>query len=240
MEITKREIIASISIIAIMLIIGVFISGKISEGEMDKNEKYNKAIKITDTELFKYGMSTNVGNAFVYGELEAIDPVGYQEIDGKFLKVKKVKERYTQHTRTVTYTDSSGKTKTKIETYWTWDVVGKEQLVAERVKLLGVEFKTSQFDLPLTDYLCTIKESYYVRYKYYIYPEKTMVTIFSYLGNGNVEAKDISIYRDMDISKTIKRLESGGGQIVFWVIWIGLIASAVYGFYYMDNWWLNK
>lgn len=35
-EITKREILASVSIIAVMLLIGVLISGKISEYQMDK------------------------------------------------------------------------------------------------------------------------------------------------------------------------------------------------------------
>jgi hypothetical protein len=240
MEVTKREIIASISIIAIMLILGILISGKISEIEMDTNEKYNKALKITDSELFEYGMSTNVGNAFIYGELEAIDPVSYQEVDGEFWTVKKVKERYTQHTRTVTYTDSDGKTKTKTETYWSWDEVGREQLVAEKVKLLGIEFNTSQFDLPLQDYLCTIKESYYVRYKYYGYPAKSTVTIFSYLSNRNIESKNVSVYSNMDIDETIEYLEHKGGQVVFWILWIGLSVGAVYGFYYMDNRWLNR
>lgn len=45
-EITKREILASISIIAMMLLIGVLISAKISQHQMDKNEIYNKAVKI--------------------------------------------------------------------------------------------------------------------------------------------------------------------------------------------------
>lgn len=45
-EITKREILASISIIAMMLLIGFVISGRISNYILDRNEKYNKAIKI--------------------------------------------------------------------------------------------------------------------------------------------------------------------------------------------------
>lgn len=45
-EITKREILASISIIAVMLLIGFTISGRISNYILDRNEKYNKAIKI--------------------------------------------------------------------------------------------------------------------------------------------------------------------------------------------------
>lgn len=79
-EITKREILASISIIAIMLLVGVLIAGKISDWELDQNEKYNKAIKIETQDLFEYGMRTNVGNAFVYGDLVAVDTVTYPEL----------------------------------------------------------------------------------------------------------------------------------------------------------------
>ena len=50
-EITKREILASISIIAIFLLIGVLISGKISEHQIEENEKYNKAVKIQSTDF---------------------------------------------------------------------------------------------------------------------------------------------------------------------------------------------
>lgn len=73
-EITFREILASISIIAVMLLIGFVISGKISQSNIDANEKYNKAIKIeNDKDMFQYGMETNVGNAFVHGKLKAVD-----------------------------------------------------------------------------------------------------------------------------------------------------------------------
>lgn len=74
-EITKREILASISIIAVLLLIGFIISGKISDHLIDKNEKYNKAVKIKEQDLFEYGMRTDIGNAFVYGDLEAFDTV---------------------------------------------------------------------------------------------------------------------------------------------------------------------
>lgn len=52
MEITKREILASISIITIMILFGILISTKISEYQMDKNEIYNKAVKIEDQSMF--------------------------------------------------------------------------------------------------------------------------------------------------------------------------------------------
>lgn len=62
-----------------------------------KNEKYNKAVKIEDQELFEYGMRTDIGNAFVYGNLEAVDTVTYPEIGGKYMYVRKVEEHYTRH-----------------------------------------------------------------------------------------------------------------------------------------------
>ena len=79
-EITKREVLASIAIIAMLLIVGLGVSDKISDKIADENEKYNKAIKIESKELFDYGMRTNIGNAFIYGELKAVDPVSYPAI----------------------------------------------------------------------------------------------------------------------------------------------------------------
>lgn len=80
-EITKREVLASISIIAVMILVGILISAKITERQMDRNEVYNKAVKIDSQEMFSYGMRTNVGNAFVYGTLQAIDPVSIKFCD---------------------------------------------------------------------------------------------------------------------------------------------------------------
>ena len=53
--------------------------------------------------MFQYGMDTNVGNAFVYGDLKAVDTVTYPEISGEYMYVEKVKERYTKHTRRVAH-----------------------------------------------------------------------------------------------------------------------------------------
>ena len=82
MEITKREILASVTIIAIMILIGFVIVGRIDAYQVQKNSEYYSALQITDAELFQYGMDTSVGNAFVYGTLEAVDPVTYPEIGG--------------------------------------------------------------------------------------------------------------------------------------------------------------
>lgn len=70
---------------------------------MDRNEVYNKAVKIDSQEMFSYGMRTNVGNAFIYGTLQAVDPVSYPEIDGSYMYVEKIKKLYTMHTHTVAH-----------------------------------------------------------------------------------------------------------------------------------------
>ena len=71
MEITKREVITSVAIIAIMLTIGFLIGDKIEDHQNDKNAKYWKAEQISDKELFQYGIDTSSGNAFIYGTLQA-------------------------------------------------------------------------------------------------------------------------------------------------------------------------
>ena len=117
MKITKREVIFSIALICIMLVIGIVLSDKINDSLMEQYQKYNTALQINDDpELFKYGMRTNVGNAFVHGDLVAVDPVSYPEVDGLYGSMTKVTERYTMHTRTVTKTRTvNGKTQTYTE-----------------------------------------------------------------------------------------------------------------------------
>lgn len=238
-KITKRELIASISIIAVMLLIGLFISGKIYDRKLDQNEKYNKAVKINTQEIFEYGMRTNVGNAFIYGNLEAIDTVTYPEIGGKYMYVKKVEQRYTMHTRTVC--SGSGKNKTcRTETYWTLDTCGTEDKKSKEIKFLGHKLDINKIDIPGAEYIDTIKTSATVRYKYYGVNIKYKGTIFTKLENNTI-SKNSSFYKDMKIDETVETLisESNIGILFFWTIWIVLTCLCVYGFYYIDNDWLE-
>lgn len=239
MEITTREIIASISIIAILLIVGIVISGRVGDNIADINEKYYKALKVDTKDVFQYGMDTSIGDAFVHGNFEAVDPVVYPEVGGDYLYLRRVKERYTMHTRTVT-TTVNGKTRTRTQTYWTWDVVGSEEKQSKEVSLLGIRFNTSQFNIPHGEYITTIKESSHVRYKYYGYPAKSNVTIFTRLSGGNIESSNIPVYKDLNIEETIEALEEKHGVVLFWVFWSVITWIVVFGFYYLDNNWLNK
>ena len=226
-EITKREILASISIIAVMILFGILISSKISEYQMDKNEIYNKAVKIESQEMFQYGMDTNVGNAFVYGDLKTVDTVTYPEIDGEYMYVEKVKEQYTMHTRQVAHTRTvNGKSQTyyTTETYWTWDRVGSEDIKCKEVSFCGVNFTSNKIDLPGTDYIDTIKESSHIRYKYYGVGTEYKGTIFTDLRDKTISDKT-SFYNNSTIDETIERLESDFPIIIFWIFWVILIGG---------------
>lgn len=236
-EITKREILASISIIAVMILFGILISSKISEHQMDKNEIYNKAVKIESQEMFQYGMDTNVGNAFVYGDLKAVDTVTYPEIGGEYMYVEKVKERYTRHTRQVRH--SNGKTTWyTTETYWTWDRVGSEDIKCKQISFCDIVFPSNKIEMPGTDYIDTIKESSHVRYKYYGVRTKYAGTIFTDLRDKTI-SDNSNFYNNSTIDETIEYLESSVGTVIFWIFWVILIGLAVFGFYYLDNRWLD-
>lgn len=204
---------------------------------MDKNEIYNKAIKVASQDMFEYGMRTNVGNAFVYGDLKAVDTVTYPELGGEYMYVEKVKERYTMHTRTVT-TTVNGKTSVRTETYWTWDRVGSEDIQCKEISFLDVTFDSNKIQLPSSYHLDTIKESSHVRYKYYVVDTKYTGTIFTELRDHTI-SDNSSFYNDMTIEDTTKHLESNPWLVIFWIFWSLLICGAVVGFYFIDNRWLE-
>lgn len=239
-EITGREIIASIAIIFVMLIIGIIISNKIEESRLDRNEMYNKAAKIETSELFQYGLRTNIGNAFVSGTLIAVDPVSYPEIEGVYSYLKKVKERYTRHTRTVSHTRTvNGKTETyhTTETYWTWDQVESESIHSEKIRFGDVEFDYGKIKFPTDTYIDTIKESSHIRYKYYGIGVEYEGTIFTALKDNTI-ADNTSFYEGMTVEETHDLLLTKDYRVLFWIFWVFLLCVLVYGFYCADNRWL--
>lgn len=240
-EISKREILVSISIVAVMLLLGILIGGKISEYQIDKNEQYDKAVKIESQELFEYGMRTNIGNAFVYGDLKAVDTVTYPEIGTPYMYIEKVKERYTMHTRQVAHTRTvNGRTSTyyTTETYWTWDHIGSEELLCREISFLDVAFKANKINLPDAVYIDMVQESGSIRYKYYGVGLQFTGTIFTDLRDETI-TDNTQFYEGQTITETIDYLETGAWLIVFWIFWVILIGACVFGFYYIDNRWLE-
>ena len=241
LEITKRELIASIAIVAVLLLLGLLIGEKISEHQMDLNERYNKAVKIETQELFEYGMRTNIGDAFVYGELSAVDPVTYPDLDNKYMFVEKVEERYTKHTKKVKHTrEVNGKTETyyTTEEYWTWDRVGSESKTCSQLLFQGNIFSVNKIQIPSSNYITTVKKSHSTRYKYYGTDTRYVGTVFTELRNGTI-SNGTPFYEGMSIQKTIDHLETNYALAIFWVCWGIFIVICVFVFYYIDNRWLE-
>lgn len=238
MEITKREILFSVIIVLVLLCVGLLISGAINTALLDKYQEYDKALQIdNDVELFQYGMRTNVGRAFVYGEVAVVDPVTYPEIGGEYSHVKKVKERYTMHTRTVTYTDGEGHTHTRTETYWTWDEVSSTSIHSDYITFLDVEFDYGTIGFEADDYVDTIRESSDIRYKYYATPVSCEGTVYGTLTDNTIQ--EAEFHREQNIETTINGLESKWQLILFWIVWVLIMIGSVFGFYYIDNRWLE-
>lgn len=240
-EITKRELLASVSLFAIMLLIGLLISERIADYQRDQNEQYNKAAKIESQDLFEYGMRTNIGNAFVYGDLEAVDTVTYPEIGGAYMYAEKVEEHYTKHTRRVSHTRTvNGKSQTyyTTEVYWSWDYAGSESVACQEVSFLGVIFDANKISIPDEHYIETIKESSRVRYKYYGVDTHFSGTIFADLRDGTIQ-DNTPFYENLTIDETVEYLELDVMIVVFWVFWVILIGVCLFLFFRFENRWLE-
>lgn len=249
MEITKREILVSIVIVALMTTFGFMIAGHINDKAMEKQQEYNVALQIDgDSDLFQYGMKTNIGNAFVYGEVNTVDPVTYEEIGGEYSYVKKVQEEYTRHVDYVTHTetDEDGNTSTwteEVVTY-SWDEKKHWHKCATTISFLDVEFPYETISFANSKELCTIYESKRgfnctgdIRYVYYGAPTKAKGTIYTKLSNNTITK--CSLYNNLSIEETVKRLNTNYRVPLFWVFWIIFTIALVIGFYYLDNWWLE-
>lgn len=238
--ITARELLFSVIIAILMLALGVFLSEKVLSVLDEKNQEYEQAAKIDgDRELFEYGMRTNVGNAFVSGTLKAVDPVKLPEIDGEWLFIRKTREEYTEHTRTVTH--GSGKNAyTTIETYYTWDYAGHTEYHCQRISFLDNEFDYGVIDHPGTRHLTTKKVSALIRYKYEVCDAECDGTLYAKLSNSTISETEFINGRELNEAVEIMCKRSIFIMVIYWIIWVTITAFAVFGFcYFFDNEWIE-
>ena len=62
-------------------------------------------------------------------------------------------------------------------------------------------------------------------------------TIYTVLSDNTIS--NTTFYCNSSIEETIDSLEIKWQLIVFWIVWVLLIGGLVYGFYYIDNRWLE-
>lgn len=243
-NITLREILASVTIISFMLLAGFLISDKINNSIQDKNEEYQKAVKLNTSQEFQYALRTDVGNAFCYGNLSAIDTVTYPEIDGEYMYVSKTREEYRMHTREVTKTRTGpdGKTETYTETeiYYSWDAISSERLHSNELSFNDVIFPYAKFDVPSSHYITTIYKWSDVRYVYYGTDTDFTGTLYTKISDHTI-ADQSRFFQDKTPDETLESLISSScaALIFFWLFWIALTAGIVFFFCSRENAWLE-
>ena len=241
-KITWREVLFSTVIISIMVGIGVWISNPIIKTSTETAIDILSAVKVKDAEKFAYIARTDVGEFYAEGKMVAIDPVSIPDIKGKYMRIKKIKQEYTRHTRLVSYTDSKGNTHTRIEVYYTWDDVETNDYKSNRVKFLNKEFNLNDINYRVSvDYNTTIKNSFFsdTRYVYYTHP-----TYANGVMNGICVNKGYSKLNFLKGSTIEKITESAYDMmnisvVGFWIVWIFLICLITFVFYAFENKWLE-
>lgn len=240
MEIKPREMAFSVAIVFVMLALGFLISSKIGDHIAEENEKFTTAAQITDDEQFQYALATDFGNVIAYGDLIAEQPVSADDLDGEYAQLTKITERYTMHTREVTYTDSKGHTHTRTEIYWTWDRVKREEDSTETFSFMGVSFPADKFSVTAHQQGDTIYDSRLVRH-YYEAVDANMVGSIHTQIKDHMIADNNEFYADTEPQAVVDRAVKNAGVlvVVFWAFWIALTCGAVYGFCALENRWLD-
>ena len=116
----------------------------------------------------------------------------------------------------------------------------KNQKSVKRLIFCNTKFSIKKIEHPSTSYIKTIKESSHVRFKYYGTGTKFNGTIFAELKDKTIP-DNTRFFVNTNIEETMDVLVSDGTfwQILFWIFWIVLTGAAVFGFYYLDNEWLE-
>ena len=236
---TFGELLVSIVIICIFSISGLFISDKIQNKISESNQAYLHATEIDSPNLFDYAIRTEVGDAFVLGNLIAVDPVTVDN-KGPYLLIKKRTEKHTMHTRVVTHSDGK-RTWTTTETYWTWDYYKEQSWHCNKINFCEKEFDYGAIAMPGHQYLCTDYEQTWARLRhiYYVIPSENKGVLFTNLTNKEVSYGEWINAESTQRAKQSCVNSSKGLMIAFWFVWVVLTALAVFAFCTFDNNWLN-
>ena len=242
-DLTLRELIFSILILGVLFAIGFLISGYIEQKVNDSNLRYNQAVALHSDDEFKHALSTDVGHVFAHGRLVADKPVRNEHLDGEWLCVDVKHQRYQMHTRRVAYTvtDSKGRTHTRYrtETYWSWDTVGRSSDHSPTVTYCGVQFDYGKFD-----YGCMPEETskhstgWHKSDVVTVVPKDFNATVFGEAKSNDLVGQNIVLV-PMSIEGYRKDLTTSHAVMIFWILWSVFSVIALFGFYAIENDWLE-
>lgn len=238
-EVTLREVIFSITIVAVLYLIGFFIAGHIEHSANSKNLEYRQAAQISNTNEFAYALKTDIGNAFIQGKFEAVDTVSHNNLSGDWLHIVAEYEKYTMHTRMVTTSNGKGGTRTYLHTYWTWDRYDLKRLHSKFVKFGGIVFPYDTFSYDYAErksHRVKIGNGRRITFTA-LYP-RFNATVYSNLKDGKLIGENI-LMKDMSIKECYDSYTKNCGLVIFWSIWILFMCAAVVIFVIHENGWIE-
>lgn len=169
----NKKLLLSLGVVAgavFLFSIGVWIEGKIVDGAEQKARMYQTSIQTKSEKEFNYAIDTKQGRILAEVTVKSVDLVKFDEMNKEFVKVKKTKERYTRHERTVCETKYRTETRTRTvydsvnktydtetyteevpyeechqETYYTWDQIDRWEKSAKEVDMMGRKYLIDRF-----------------------------------------------------------------------------------------------
>ena len=210
-----EDVWAFLGIFCVSMLVAFAIATPIRNNIKEKIVVYQEAYQVSTLDDFKYVLQTGHEHALVYGEVSAVSPVSFPELQSRFAIVEKVTEQYRDHTctKTESYTDSSGNPQTRIvtEDCDSWDTMNREVRTNEGYSLYNHIFTISQVDFRTVATLGSlhshvasgwqknIRGNYLyidsnnfknkvgnVRYYYRVLPSRFHATMFIDFSNGEV------------------------------------------------------
>lgn len=242
-ELTLRELVFSILILGVLFTIGFLVSGEIEEHVNARNLKYNQAVALNSNDEFRHAIDTDVGYVFMRGKLVADSPVTNEHLKGEWLSVSVEHQKYQMHTRRVPYTvtDSKGRSHTRwrTETYWSWDTVGRSSDHSPTVTYCGVQFNYGKFNYDcMPSKTSTHSTGWHKRDVVTVVPKTFDATVFGEAKSNDLVGQSILLV-SMSIEGYREDLTTSHAVMIFWILWSVFSVIALFGFYAIENSWLE-
>lgn len=243
-EVTPREVLFCAVIAAFLLSIGFWIASAIGHNANKKLLKYRQAAQIENNiDEFKLALKTDVGDAFVEGDFNAVDFVQHEKLPGNWTYFNADYQKYTRHTRVVTYTVSNGKggvsTRTRTETYWTWDTYKHETRHSKEVRFCEVKFpyKKFRFSWNCSDSK-TVSNGFNRRICFTYIPTNFHASCFSTLANDTVSDGTL-LHKGVSLPALFRNMTTSHAVLFFWTLWGATTIAVLVMFVLHDNEWLD-
>lgn len=132
----------------LLIFLGVWIEGKITDGAEQEARLYQTALKVTNDEQLNYSIDTKQGRVFAPITVKSVDLVKFPEMNKSYSWVQKTEETYTKHEREVCSYDEEGNVEEcHTEYYYTWDTTDTWTESANEVEMAGRKYPFGLFSL---------------------------------------------------------------------------------------------